>query len=41
MVGADALFAALDNPRKANAKLLEAAKHHKETVSFLNNHCGN
>lgn len=36
MAGADALFAALKNPPKANAKLLKAAKHYKDTVSVRN-----
>lgn len=33
MAGADALFAALDNPPKANNKLLKAAQHYKDTVN--------
>ena len=33
MTGADALFAILDNPPKANAKLLKAAKRYKDTVN--------
>ncbi|ODS24862.1 hypothetical protein AB835_00940 [Candidatus Endobugula sertula] len=33
MAGADALFASLENPAKANAKLLKAAKHYKDTVN--------
>lgn len=33
MASADALFAALDNPPKANTKLLEAAQHYKGTVN--------
>ncbi len=32
MAGSDALFAALENPPKANPKLLNAAKHYKDTV---------
>lgn len=32
MSGADALFAALENPPKANSKLLDAARHYKDTV---------
>lgn len=35
MAGADALFNALENPPKANTKLLKAAKHYKETVNVL------
>lgn len=38
MAGADALFAALENPPKVNAKLLEAAKHYKDTVNVRNNY---
>ncbi len=34
--GADALLAALENPPKANAKLLKAAKHYKDTVNVGN-----
>ena len=33
MAGADALFAVLENPPPANDKLLEAAKHYKDTVN--------
>lgn len=33
MVGADALYAALENPPKANSKLLKAAKRYKDTVN--------
>ncbi len=36
MAGADALFAALDNPPKANTKLLKAAQHYKDTVNVGN-----
>lgn len=36
MAGADALFAALENPPKANNKLLKAAQHYKETVNVHN-----
>ncbi len=36
MTGADALFAALDNPPKANTKLLKAAQHYKDTVNVRN-----
>ena len=36
MTGADALFAALENPPKANSKLLKAAKHYKDTVNVSN-----
>jgi uncharacterized protein (DUF1778 family) len=36
MAGTDALLAALENPPKANAKLLKAAKHYKSTVSDPN-----
>jgi len=32
MAGADALFAALENPPKANTKLLKAAQNYKDTV---------
>ena len=32
MAGADALFAALENPPKANTKLLKAAQHYKDNV---------
>ena len=34
--GADALFAALENPPKANAKLVKAARHYKDTVNVHN-----
>lgn len=37
MAGADALCAALDNPPKPNEKLLEAAKHYKDTVNLRDN----
>ncbi|NYZ70052.1 DUF1778 domain-containing protein [Endozoicomonas sp. SM1973] len=37
MAGADALFAALENPPKANDKLRKAAQRYKETVN-ANNH---
>lgn len=33
MAGADALFAALENPPKANDKLLKSAQHYKDTVN--------
>jgi uncharacterized protein (DUF1778 family) len=33
MAGADALFAALENPPKPNAKLLKAAKGYKDIVN--------
>lgn len=33
MSGADAVCNALDNPPKASAKLLKAAKHYKDTVN--------
>ncbi len=36
MAGADALFAALENPPKANTKLLKAAQHYKNTVNAHN-----
>lgn len=36
MAGADALMAALENPPKANAKLLAAAQHYKGTVNVEN-----
>ncbi|AXG43231.1 DUF1778 domain-containing protein [Photorhabdus laumondii subsp. laumondii] len=36
MEGADALLAALENPPKANSKLLKAAKHYKDTVNVRN-----
>lgn len=36
MSGADALFAALENPPKTNSKLLKAAKHHKDSVNVRN-----
>lgn len=36
MAGADALFTALENPPKANNKLLKAAQHYKDTVSADN-----
>lgn len=32
MAGADALFQALDNPPKANKKLLKAARHYRDVV---------
>jgi uncharacterized protein (DUF1778 family) len=34
MAGADALFAALENPPKAHPKLLKAAKVYKDTVNI-------
>ncbi|PQQ23086.1 DUF1778 domain-containing protein [Photorhabdus hindustanensis] len=36
MKGADALLAALENPPKANSKLLKAAKHYKDRVNVYN-----
>ena len=36
MAGADALFAALENPPKANNKLLKAAQHYRDTVNGPN-----
>ncbi len=33
MAGADALFAALEKPAKANNKLLKAAQHYRDTVN--------
>ena len=36
MAGADALFAALENPPKANNKLLKAAQHYRDTVNVHN-----
>lgn len=36
MADADALFAALENPPRANDKLLDAAKRYKDTVNVLN-----
>ena len=36
MASADALFAALENPPKANKKLLKAAQHYKDTVNVHN-----
>lgn len=36
MAGADALFAALENPPKANTKLLKAAQYYKDTVNVHN-----
>ncbi len=36
MASADALFAALENPPKANNKLLKAAQHYKDTVNVHN-----
>ncbi len=33
MKGADALFSALENPPKANDKLLKAAQHYNDTVN--------
>ena len=36
MVGADALFAALENPPKANTKLLKAAQNYKDAVNVRN-----
>ena len=36
MAGAEALFAALENPPKANTKLLKAAQNYKDTVNVRN-----
>lgn len=36
MTAADALYVALENPPKANTKLLKAAEHHKDTVNVRN-----
>ncbi len=36
IAGADALFAALENPPKANNKLLKAAQHYRDTVHVHN-----
>lgn len=36
MAGADALYNALENPPKANAKLLKAAKLYKDSVNVRN-----
>ncbi len=36
MAGADALFTALENPPKANTKLLKAAKNYMDTVNVRN-----
>ncbi len=36
MAGADALFVALDNPPKANNKLLKAAQRYKDMVNVHN-----
>ena len=36
MAGADALFAALENPPKANSKILKAAQRYKDTVNVDN-----
>lgn len=36
MAGADALFAALENPQKANKKVLKAALRYKDAVNALN-----
>jgi uncharacterized protein (DUF1778 family) len=36
MAGADALFAALENPPKANKKLLEAAQYYRDKVNVRN-----
>ncbi|WP_221937504.1 type II toxin-antitoxin system TacA family antitoxin [Shewanella psychropiezotolerans] len=33
MADADALFAALENPPKANNKLVKAAQHYRDTVN--------
>ncbi len=33
MAGADALFTALETPKKANNKLLKAAEHYRDTVN--------
>ncbi|TDB45387.1 DUF1778 domain-containing protein [Photorhabdus luminescens] len=36
MEGADALLAALENPPKANSKLLKASKYYKDGVNIYN-----
>lgn len=36
MTGADALFAALENPPKANTRLIKAAQHYRDTVNVHN-----
>jgi len=36
MASAEALFAALENPPKANKKLLKAAQHYRDTVNVHN-----
>lgn len=36
MAGADALFTALENPPKANNKILKAAQHYRDTVNVHN-----
>ncbi len=37
MTGADALYVALENPPRANSKLLKAAQHYKDTVVASDN----
>jgi len=37
MDGADALFQALDNPPKANKKLLKAASHYRDVINDSQN----
>ncbi|CDG16410.1 DUF1778 domain-containing protein [Xenorhabdus doucetiae] len=37
MAGADALFSALENPPKANQKLLKAAKSYKDVINVHDN----
>ncbi|MBD2796495.1 DUF1778 domain-containing protein [Xenorhabdus sp. 18] len=37
MAGADALFSALENPPKANQKLLKAAKNYKDVMNVHDN----
>ena len=37
MTGADALYVALENPPRANSKLLKAARHYKDTVVASDN----
>ncbi|MBQ0753345.1 MAG: DUF1778 domain-containing protein [Gammaproteobacteria bacterium] len=41
MAGADALFSALENPPKANKKLLKAAMHYKDSVNVPKNRRNN
>jgi len=37
MTGADNLYAALENPPRANSKVLKAAQHYKDTVVTSDN----